>query len=440
MGRLRDGAARPAVWAGPECAFLTVGGWTCDELALTGHDRRADDVERLADLGVTAVRYPVLWGRGAAGGDGTDWAWAEDRLGRLADRGVEAVVGLVHHGFGPAGADPLDPGWPAALGAYAGDVARRFPGVRAFVPVNEPLTTARFGGLYGWWPPYERNPDVFAALLVAQCRGVAAAARAIRAVRHDATILVNEDVGHTFASPGLRHVADRHNERRWLSFDLLTGRVDRSHRAWSSLARTPALRRALDELRLEPAAPDILGVDHYVTSDRYLDERLDRFPAFTHAVEADLRYADVEVARVAGYALHGFGRAISDTWARYHLPLALTEVQLAGEPRDQACWWLEAWSSATESAAAGIPVRAVTAWSAFGAYDWASVLRHPCGAYEAGCYDVSGDEPPRASILADVVRASAVGRRRRRPGVGWWRREDRVVYAPDTDLVSASAA
>src|SRR4051794_19731227 len=158
--------ATPAVWAGPECAFLTVGSWACDQLAFTGHDRRLDDLDRLAGLGVRGMRLPILWGRGG-GAEATDWRWAAERLERLSALGIEPMGGLLHHGFGPAGADPLDPSWPAAFGRYAAEVVGRFPGVRSFLPINEPLTTARFGGLYGWWRPYARDPGVFADLVLA---------------------------------------------------------------------------------------------------------------------------------------------------------------------------------------------------------------------------------------------------------------------------------
>src|SRR3712207_7094329 len=38
-----------------------------------------------------------------------------------------------------------------------------------------------------------------------------------------------EDLGRTFATPKLQYQADYENLRRWLSLDLLTGRVDWSH-------------------------------------------------------------------------------------------------------------------------------------------------------------------------------------------------------------------
>ena len=443
MGGLidRPGVDAPAVWAGPECSFLTVGTWACDQLTLTGHDARTDDIERIASLAPAVVRYPVLWGRHRGTDAATDWAWAERRLSLLEARGIAPLIGLLHHGFGPGDADPLSPDWPGAFGRYAGAVAARAPRDATFLPINEPLTTARFGGLYGWWPPYARDESAFAGLLLAQCHAYLEAARAIRAARPDARIIVNEDVGRTFGAPRCRAIAARHNARRWLAFDLLTGRVDRSHPAWRALGRTPANRRVLDLLHSEPAPPDVIGVDHYVTSDRYLDDRLDAFPARVHATEGPDAYADVELARVGGFAIEGFQRAISDTWARYGLPIALTEVQLAGDPVDQTCWWLEAWTAATAAVGAGIPVLGVTAWSVFGAYDWASILREPLGRYEAGCFDVSCDGPPRQTALAELVRATSI---RAVPAsdvpAGWWRRDERILYRPPDEPDLAASA
>ncbi|WP_206667357.1 hypothetical protein, partial [Salmonella enterica] len=62
---------------------------------------------------------------------------------------LRPIVGLVHHGSGPPHTHLLDPAFAAGLAAFAGEVARRFPWVEDYTPVNEPLTTARFSALYG---------------------------------------------------------------------------------------------------------------------------------------------------------------------------------------------------------------------------------------------------------------------------------------------------
>lgn len=420
------GLGRPALWAGPECSYLTVGDWTCDQLALTGHDARIDDIDRLAALGVTAVRYPVLWGRDRGTREETDWAWAERRLERLDELGIAPIVGLLHHGFGPDGTDPLDREWPHRFARYASDVATRFPAASSFLPINEPLTTARFGGLYGWWPPYARDDDTFVGLLLAQAHGHVEASRAIRGIRPAATVLINDDVGRTFGTTPCGAAVEHANQRRWLAFDLVTGRVDRSHPLWAYLARSRRHRRLLDQLVREPEPPDLLGIDHYVTSDRFLDDQIAGYPVEKRGGDGRIEYADVELARVAGYEVRGFSGAIAETWDRYGLPMALTEVQLAGGPDDQLAWWTQAWEAAAAAIREDIPVVAVTAWAAFGAYEWSSVLRRRDGAYEAGCYDVRSDRPT-PTRLPELLAATARGVSPA-PSIGWWQRDDRVMY------------
>ena len=79
---------------------------------------------------------------------------------------MRPIVGLVHHGSGPAYTSLLDSGFPEKLARYAGAVARRYPWLTDFTPVNEPLTTARFSGLYGHWYPHGRcDRDYVRALL-----------------------------------------------------------------------------------------------------------------------------------------------------------------------------------------------------------------------------------------------------------------------------------
>ena len=443
MGRLTAASEdRPEVWAGPECSFLTVGEWVCDQLALTGHDTRNDDLDRLAALGASAVRYPIIWGRSDRAGEVTDWLWAEQRLDGLRQRRIRPIVGLLHHGFGPAAMDPLDPEWPRRFGEYAHEVASRFPETDAWLPINEPLTTARFGALYGWWSPYARDDDTFVRLLVAEAEAYVHAARAIRDVNPSATLIANEDVGRTYGTSECRDAVEHANLRRWLTFDLITGKVDSSHPLWSYVAARAGVRRQLDLLRQEPEPPDVLGIDHYVTSDRYLDHRLERFGRDDLVSRPDIGYADVELARVSGFEVDGFARAIQETWSRYGVPIALTEVHLAGEPADQIAWWAEAWTSALVAARAGVRVVAVTAWSTFGAVDWSSVLRHHAGAYEAGCYDASSVDV-RARPLAAVVAATSAGVDPERCG-GWWHDAARVLYEVDrirsNDAARLSAA
>lgn len=142
------------IWAGVECTVNRVGDDFFDQLEASGHADRLVDLDQFAALGITRIRYPVLFERVAPNGlESADWSWSDERLERLRELGIGPIVGLVHHGSGPRSTSLLDPEFPAQLAAFAAAVARRYPWVDAYTPVNEPLTTARFSGLYGHWYP-----------------------------------------------------------------------------------------------------------------------------------------------------------------------------------------------------------------------------------------------------------------------------------------------
>lgn len=425
-----DRSAAPLeLWGGVECTVNRVGDRYHDQIARSGHDGRIADLDAIAGLGLRTLRYPLLWERMAAGGAAA-WAWADERMRRMDGLGVSPIVGLVHHGSGPPGTDLLDPAFPDKLAAYARAVARRFPWVTRWTPVNEPVTTARFSGLYGHWYPHHRDTGAFLRMLVHQCLGVQAAMRAIREVVPDACLIQTEDLGLTLSSPPLAYQATYENERRWLGFDLLSGRVGADHFFGPELRAAGVGDDALARLRDQPP-PDIVGINHYVTSNRWLDHRVDRFPAAVIGGNGRDRYADVEAVRVLADGSAPPHALLAQAWARYGRPIAVTEAHLGCAADEQARWLKEMWDAAVFARAGGADVRAVTAWALLGSFDWHCLVTRDEGCYEPGVFDVRDGEA-RPTALAALVRQLAAGATPDLPGLhapGWWRRPERLLYA-----------
>ena len=175
------------IWGGVECTCRRVGDDYSDQLTRNGHRHRPDDLDRFAEMGLRTLRYPVLWEHVAPESlDRPDWQWADERLARLQAFEIAPIVGLVHHGSGPRYTSLADPEFAEKLARYAGMVAERYPWVRYYTPVNEPLTTARFSGLYGLWYPHGTNDATFVRLLYNQVRATKLAMRAIRRVNPNA--------------------------------------------------------------------------------------------------------------------------------------------------------------------------------------------------------------------------------------------------------------
>ena len=53
--------AYPALWGGFECSVVRVGADYRNQLVETGHDIREADMALAKSLGISALRYPLLW-------------------------------------------------------------------------------------------------------------------------------------------------------------------------------------------------------------------------------------------------------------------------------------------------------------------------------------------------------------------------------------------
>ena len=433
-----DIAAKPAapleLWGGVECSIVRIGDRFRDQVAETGHRERDGDLDLIAGLGVRAVRYPVVWESVDPDGTGEfDFAWHDKRLARLRALGLRVIAGLVHHGSGPRSTSLLDPAFPEKLGGFAAAAARRYPWIEDWTPVNEPLTTARFSCLYGHWYPHQRDYRAFLVALANQCSGSLAAMRAIRAVVPGARHISTEDLGKTFSTRSLAGQARHENRRRWLSLDLLCGRVDRAHAFRRSFEEAGVAVSRLDDLTSGDGMPDIVGINHYLTSERFLDERADLYPGETVGGNGIDRYVDVEAVRVPRLARHtGLAERLREAWARYRLPMAVTEVHHGCSREEQVRWLGEAWQAAEALRREGADVRAVTLWSLFGNVDWRSLLTREDKVYDVGAFDARAPRP-RPTMVAHAAAALAAGRGFDHPapeGAPWWRRPERYYGAP----------
>lgn len=424
------------LWGGIEPTVNRVGDVHHDQLRLSGHWDRPDDLDRVASLGLRVLRHPLLWELVApAGLDRADWSWFDGRFARLRQLGVRPIAGLVHHGSGPLSTSLVDDGFAPGLAAFARACAERYPWIEDYTPVNEPLTTARFSALYGMWYPHARDARLFARALVNQCTAAVLAMRAVREVNPAARLIQTEDLGTVSSTLPLAHQAEYENHRRWLTFDLLSGRVDRQHPMWEHLVAEVS-ERALGFFLEDPCPPDLIGLNYYVLSDRTLDHRLERYPAAAHGGNGRDRYADVETVRAPGGAIAGHEAVLMAAWERYGRPVAITEVHLDCTREEQMRWLDEAWQGAAAARARGADVRAVTLWALLGAFDWNSLLTRFTGYYEPGAFDLRAPAP-RPTALAAMARDLVQHGRCDHPALdssGWWRHRPAPAPRPGRSL------
>lgn len=397
------------MWGGLECTLNRVGDKYIDQCEKSGHNKRLSDLKLFKDLGIKKLRYPCLWELVAPKDlDHCDWKYLDERLNELKRLDQEFIAGFLHHGSGPLYTSLIDPDFPEKLATYARLFITRYPWVNDFTPINEINTTARFSLLYGHWYPHLKNNSLYLKSVLLQCKGTILAMREIRSVNPKARLIQTDDIGKCQSTKLLEYQCKFENERRWLTWDLLCGKVTKSHPLYEHFIDNGISEKELKWFEENSCPPDVIGLNHYHLSNRYLDHRLHMFPEWTHGGNGKHEYADVGAVDTGLVENIDPEEIFREAWERYEIPLAVTECHTRGRREAQMRWLNQIWTTAQKLNAEGIAFEAVTAWSLIGSFDWNSLCTNCENFYEAGIFDLSHSKKiPQPTAMTTMVRELA---------------------------------
>ena len=393
-----DADAGFVVSTGIECSAPVIsGGIRQDELRLTGHwDRVEEDAALVAGYGIRHLRYGIPFHVVAADQRQLDWSWTDRALDALRRAGIEPIADLLH--FGLPG-DLWGFGDPRLLGRYLAFVEAflvRYPWIRRYTPVNEPLITARFSALDGLWN--ERRTDE-ASYVAALSNAVECAIDGMAAIRSRVKdpVFLQSDACESFLPADLRDPvaverADDLNARRFVGWDLAYGRAPQPRvRDW-------LLANGLDEWRLlrfeaeGSAAGCIVGLDYY--------------PGNEHVIAADGTMRDLGDGE-----RRGFAAIAREHYDHLGLPFMLAETNASG---DVAPGWLAAtWNDTLALYDGGLPIRGYCWYSLTDQVDWDTALSVAAGTVNPlGLVDLDRAERPVGRAYGALARDAGAGRLR----------------------------
>ncbi len=426
----------PEIWGGIECTINRVNDQYFDQLECAKYYQNSFE-KSFVDLGIKKIRFPVLWEKHQPTIDSEiDWAWAAKELNFFEENNIEVIAGLLHHGSGPSFTNLLDENFPYLFAAYAKKVATQFPKIKYYTPINEPLTTARFSGLYGMWYPHAKHDTDFLKILLNQLKSIVLAMQEIRKINPDAQLVQTEDLAKIYSTPLLQYQVRFENERRWLTYDLLCGKVDENHKLWKHFKRFKIPEQDVIFFKENICIPDIFGFNYYPTSERFLDERK-IYPPHCYGGNKRHRYADVEVLRVHVEEETGIELLLKEAWDRYQKPIAITEVHLHCHREEQLRWFKYIWNACLKSVTNGIEIRAVTSWAILGSFGWNNLLTQPPLDYEPGAYDLRSGTPRPTALVSFIKNITAPSKEHTHLTIekGWWERDSRIIYAQDISTI-----
>ena len=378
------------VASGIECSAPRIAdGRRQDELIKTGHwDRVEEDLDLVASFGIRFLRYGVPFHVVARDPKRLDWGWMDRAMTALRARGIEPIIDLLHFGLPDDLVGFIDPRLPERFSAYAMAVAERYPWVRYYTPVNEPLISAMFSARLGWWNERRTDDASFVRAIdhIATCAVLGM--EAIRERRPDAIFLQSDSCeGYVPTTPDAAAVARFRNELRFVGFDLTYGRrPGATVVAWLAEHGFGDDRLAWFESH-GSAAGCIVGHDYYEGSEWSID-------ADGNTQQAIARRGYTALAR------------------EYHdhlgLPFMLSETNIDG---DRAPAWLaEQWAAVLQLRLEGFPIRGLCWYGFVDHVDWDSALRESAGRANAcGLVDLDRRPHPVGRLYRDLAMSALAG-------------------------------
>ena len=379
---------------GIECSAPTIahGRIRRDLLEECGHYARwREDFALVREMGLRFLRYGLPYHVVHRGPGLYDWEFADLAMAEMRRLGIVPILDLMHFGVPDWIGNFQNPELPMHFANYAREVARRYPWVRHYTPVNEMYVTARISAKDGLWNEQLRTDQGFVTALKHVVAANILASHAIAEVRPDAIIVPSESAEyiHEGRLSASAKTAD-FNAHRFLSLDLLYARP------FDAETRAFAFDNGLSHaeyawfMRTPRAGHQVLGIDYYGRNE--------------HMVTATGRRIPVE--DVLGFYVLG-----REYYERYRHPIMHTETNVL-RAEDAPGWLWKQWFNVLRLRQDGIPVLGFTWYSLIDQVDWDVALARRRGRVNGcGLYTLDRTPNPVAAeykaLVAEYARMPA---------------------------------
>jgi beta-glucosidase/6-phospho-beta-glucosidase/beta-galactosidase len=337
-----------------------------DVLDLTRHKEFVeDDLNLVKTSGVNLLRYSAPWHDIERIPGVYDWVWMDRAMNRMRDLGIAPILDPLHHtsfpewlkgGFANRNFAPLYLKFCTAL-------AERYPWAKHYTVINEPFVTTWFCGHEGIWYPYYRGAENFVPMLMNVVEAIISVSRMLVEKIPD-VCLIHVDAAEKHRAHDAESAAHAEigNKMRFLTQDLVTGKVDESYPLYEYLRLNGASKRRLEHFRANPARIDVIGLDYYAHCELEWCAAGRVYPnrAPEGLVPTALEYAEY-----------------------FKLPLMLSETNIRGYINDRISW-LKFMVEQCEQIESKLSERNITfegfCWYPFiDSTDWCSLVREANG-------------------------------------------------------------
>lgn len=379
-----SGSGLPSSYAGNflfatgiECSYPTIdnGKIRRDLLEECGHYKHwRKDLHLVKQLGLKVLRYGLPYYKIQLSADKYDWEFADKAMKEIKKLGIIPILDLLHFGVPDWIGNFQNPELPLHFANYAAEVAKRYPWVRYYTPVNEVYVTARKSAKEGLWNEQLKDDKSFVtALKHCVAAGILACHRIVEK-RPDAIFVQSESAEylHEAKAEQTRDVAMQ-NKQRLLSLDLLYAVAPDADTCLWLMDNGLTREEYKWFMAGEPPGYQVMGNDYYGRNEPII------LP---------------DGNRITSEDVMGWYNITHDYYLRYHKPVMHTETNTFDAALAPTWLWKQ-WINIMKMRADGVPVLGFTWYSLIDQIDWDCGLAQKNNKVnECGLYDLNRKPRP----------------------------------------------
>ncbi len=356
-----------------------------DLLEECGHYRRwREDLQLVKEMDIPFLRYGLPNHRVHLGPDQYDWSFPDEALAEMKRLGINPILDLLHFGVPDWLGDFQNPELPVLFARYAGEVAKRYPWVRAYTPVNEVYVAARNSGWDGIWNERLRTERGFVTALKHLVAANLLGSAAIFNHRPNAIIITSESAEYTHhVSAEPSHEIKLRNKLVFVSLDLLYSKAPDSDVLMFLQDNGMTREEFMWFMSTSPSGFQIMGNDYYGQNERLV------LP---------------DGSTVNGEDVLGWYLITQRYYHRYYKPVMHTETNVFN-PEAAPHWLWKQWVNVLRMRRDGVPVLGFTWYSLCDQVDWDTQLVLKRGHVNAcGLFDLDRKPRPVASAFRELIK------------------------------------
>jgi beta-glucosidase/6-phospho-beta-glucosidase/beta-galactosidase len=361
---------------GIECSYPTIdhGKTRRDMLAECDHyNRYQEDLGLVKEMGLKVLRYGLPYYNIQKAPGKYDWEFADLAMAEMQRLGITPILDLMHFGVPDWLGNFQNPELPIYFADYCEQVAKRYPWVRYYTPVNEIYVTARSSAKDGVWNEQLKSDKGFVTALKHCAAASIMGTQQIAKHRPDCVIVQSESAEFIHELRAERMPAVQlENLLRFTSLDLLYAHHPEGE-VVNYLYDNGMTRQEYEWFMAgEPPGYQIMGNDYYGRNEKIM------LPNGEICTSIDVL---------------GWSTITHDYYQRYKKPVMHTETNVF-DANEASTWLWKQWVNVLRLRKEGVPVLGFTWYSLIDQVDWETGLAEKKGTVNAcGLFDL--DRKPR---------------------------------------------